>query len=220
MEKNINEARRLYLEQYGGTLVANTYLRVALFLVSLGLLGTLLLAFQVFSWAKNQKPMVVRIDPIGRATAVDYTSFSHKPEALELRYFLARFVQLHYSRLLASVERNFAESLFFMDQRLSNAVMEEERKSHGIAVFLKETGDEIDVEIKNIALQDTKSTPMKGTVDFERIYFTRGERRELRRERYAGYFEFVVQEKVPNSFGLVNPLGLTVTYFRADAAFK
>jgi type IV secretory pathway component VirB8 len=217
MEKNVNEAKRLYLEQYGGTLVANTYLRVALFLVSLGLLGALLLAFLVFSWAKNQKPMVVRIDPTGRASVADYTG---KPEPPELRYFLARFVQLHYSRLIASVERNFAESLFFMDQRLSTAVMEEERKAHAIAIFLKETGDEVDVDIKNIALQDIRSSPMKATVDFEKVFFTRGDRREVRRERYAGYFEFVVQEKVPNNFILVNPLGLTVTYFRADAAFK
>lgn len=61
---------------------------------------------------------------------------------------------------------------------------------------------------------------MKASVDFEKVFLARGERREIRRERYAGYFEFIVQENIPNHFVLVNPLGLTVTYFRVDAAFK
>ena len=45
-------------------------------------------------------------------------------------------------------------------------------------------------------------------MDFEKVFMQRGERRELRRERYAGYFEFVVQEHVPNNFVLVNPAWL------------
>jgi type IV secretory pathway TrbF-like protein len=216
VEKTIADARRQYLEQYGSTLVMNTYLKVALFVVSVALVGMLVLSFLIFSWAKNQKPLVVRIDDVGRPAV----NFAYTPEAPELRFFLAQFVQLHFSRILGSVEERFGKSLFFLDAKLSQAVIEEERKSQSVAKFVREGTEEVDVEIKNIALQDLRSKPMKASVDFEKVFYSRGEKTELRRERFAGYFEFVVQERVPNIFVLVNPLGLTMTYFRVDAAFS
>jgi type IV secretory pathway TrbF-like protein len=220
MEKQLSDARRLYLEQYGSALVTNTYLRVALFAVSVVLLGTLALSFMMFSWARNQKPLVVRIDDVGRATAVNYAGFAYTPEAPELRYFLAQFVELHYARRLGSVEDSFGRSLFFLDAKLSRAVIEEERKSLTITQFIREGPEEIDIDIKNIVLQDLKARPMKASVDFDKVFYARGDRKELRRERYAGSFEFVVQDNVPNAFVLVNPLGITISYFRVDAAFK
>jgi type IV secretion system protein VirB5 len=220
MEKQFIDAKRAYLEQYGGALVTNTYLRVALFAVSVALLGTLALAFAMFSWTKTQKPLVIRIDEIGRATAVNYAGFAYAPEAPELRYFLAQFVQLHYARLLGSVEERFGRSLFYLDATLARAVIEDERKNPQLAQFVRESSEEIDIDIKNIVLQDLRARPMKASVDFDKVFYPRGERRELRRERYAGYFEFVIQDKIPNAFVLVNPLGITITYFRVDAAFK
>ena len=34
-----------------------------------------------------------------------------------------------------------------------------------------------------------------------------------------GQFVFVVQDRVPNAVIPINPLGLTITYFREDQAF-
>lgn len=220
MEKQLSDAKRAYLEQYGDALVTNTYLRIALFAVTVALLGTLVLAFTTFSWAKTQKPLVIRIDEIGRATPVNYAGFAYTPEAPELRYFLAQFVQFHYSRLLGSVEERFGRSLFYLDAKLSRAVIEDERKNSTLAKFLRESPEEIDIDIKNIVLQDLRAKPMKASVDFDKVYYSRGDRREVRRERFTGYFEFVIQENVPNNFVLVNPLGITITYFRVDAFFK
>ena len=220
MEKNLSDARRLYLEHYGGTLVMNNYLKAALFLASSASVGGVILCFTVFSWAKNQRPMIVRIDEVGRATAINYTGFAYTPQAPELRYFLAQFVTLHYSRLLGAIEERFQKSLFYLDAKLSQAVIEEEKKSQSLARFVHEAAEETDVEITNIALQDLRSRPMKASVDFEKVFYNRGDRRELRRERYAGYFEFTIQQNIPTSFVLVNPLGITITYFRVDAAFK
>lgn len=220
MAKEGSEARRLFLEQYGGALVTNSYLRVALVLVSVVLVGVMLLSFMAVYWAKSQKPLVIRIDEVGRATALNYSAFDYKPQERELRYFLAQFVQLHYGRMESTVEQRFGASLYFLDSRLSQAIIDNERQNQSIRAFLMDGSDEIDVEIKNIALQDIRSTPMKANVDYELVYYARGERREVRREQYAGYFEFIVNKEVPNAFVLVNPLGLTITYFRSDAAFK
>ena len=220
MEKNSSNAKQAYLEQFGDVLVTNSYLRIGLIAISLALIGMLVLVFTIFAWAKTQKPMVIRIDEVGRATALNYDGFAYKPDAPELRYFLAQFVQLHYGRMVASAQERFGRSLFYLNADLSRAVIEEERKNSTLAQFVREGSEEIDIDIKNIALQDLRARPMKASVDFEKVYYPRGERRELRRERYAGSFEFVIQDNVPNSFVLINPLGITITYFRVDAAFK
>ena len=220
MAKDVNEARRLYLEQYGSALVANNHLRIALVILSLVLAGTVALTISTFSWAKNQKPLVVRIDEVGRATPIDYGAFNYRPQEVELRYFLAQFVRLHFGRMVASVEEGFGNSLYFLDAKLSQALITEEHQSQSLAKFLREGTEETDIVIRNIALQDLRTIPMKATVDFEKVFYSRADHQELRRERYAGYFEFVVRDNVPNGFVLVNPLGLTITYFRTDAAFR
>jgi type IV secretory pathway TrbF-like protein len=220
MEEPIDDAKRAYLEQYGDALVTNNYLRVALVAMSVCLIAAAGLSFAMFSWAKTQKPLVVRIDEIGRATAVNYAGFAYAPEAPELRYFLALFVQLHYARLVGSAAEHFSRSLYYLDATLARAVIEEERKSASLAQFARDGSDEIDIDVKNIVLQDLRAKPMKASVDFDKVFYPRGERREMRRERYTGYFEFVIQEHVPNTFVLTNPLGITITYFRVDAAFK
>jgi type IV secretory pathway TrbF-like protein len=220
MEKQFADAKRVYLEQYGERVVTNSYLRLGLLALSVALLGTLVLAFTIFAWAKTQKPLVIRIDEIGRATAVNYAGFAYAPEAPELRYFLAQFVQLHFARLLGSVEERFSRSLFYLDSTLAHAVIEEERKNQKLAQFVRDSPEEIDIDIKNIVLQDLRAKPMKASVDFDKVFYPRGEKREVRRERYAGYFEFFIQDNIPNNFVLVNPLGITITYFRVDAAFK
>jgi type IV secretory pathway component VirB8 len=220
MAKDVNEARLVYLEQYGSALVANNYLRIALVVLSLALAGTVALAISTFSWAKNQKPLVVRIDEVGRATPIDYGAFNYRPQEVELRYFLAQFVRLHFGRMVASVEEGFGNSLYFLDGKLSQALITEEHQSQSLAKFLREGAEETDIVIRNIALQDLKAVPMKATVDFEKVFYSRADHQELRRERYAGYFEFFVRDKVPNDSILVNPLGLTITYFRTDAAFR
>jgi len=219
MAKNIDEARRVYLEQYGSALVTNTYLRVGIVVIAVALVAVIGLSISMFSWAKNQKPMVIRIGELGDAVPVNYSTFNYRPEEREVRYFLAQFVQLHFGRMVSGVEERYGRSLYFLDSKLSQALMEEERKSQSITKFVREGTEEIDITVRNIALEDLRTTPMKGRVDFEKIFYSRADHQELRRERYAGFFEFVVRENVPNIFVLVNPLGLTITYFRTDAYF-
>ena len=60
---------------------------------------------------------------------------------------------------------------------------------------------------------------MGATVDFEKVYYNPGDAIETKRERYTAHFVFVVKERVANAMIPVNPLGLTITYFREDQAF-
>ena len=63
------------------------------------------------------KPLVVRIDEVGRAEAVAYDATRYKPQPPELRYFLTQFVVKHFSRIRATVQREYPDSLLFLEPR-------------------------------------------------------------------------------------------------------
>jgi hypothetical protein len=63
--KTIENAKRQFVELYGSALVMNTYLKIALVLVSLVALGLIVLNFHTASTYANVKPLVVRIDDVG-----------------------------------------------------------------------------------------------------------------------------------------------------------
>ena len=64
--KDFNDAKRMYMEQFGSALVTNTYLKIALLCVSMIAGGLLLLNFRTQAKYTNVKPLVIRIDEVGR----------------------------------------------------------------------------------------------------------------------------------------------------------
>src|SRR5438309_9132694 len=97
--KTLENAKRQFVELYGSALVMNTYLKIALLLVSLLALGLLALNFRTQAKYANVRPLVVRIDDVGRAEAVQYDASSYQPKPPELRYFLTQFTVKHFSRI-------------------------------------------------------------------------------------------------------------------------
>ena len=213
-------ARRKYLEQYGTALVTSRYLRIALLSMTLVSLGLVTLNLKTLQALHNFKPLVVRIDDVGRAEAVAYDSLTYHPRDAELKYFLIQFVTRYYGRMRATVRESFARSLYFLDGRLADATIEAYKKNKVIENFLAGEGDEIEIDIKNVTIEDLRQSPYKATVEFEKIYYTRADHLESRREKYVASFVFVVRASVPNAWIPTNPLGLMITYFREDQAFE
>jgi type IV secretory pathway TrbF-like protein len=218
--KDFNDAKLRYMEQYGSALVTNMYLRVAVLCLSLVALGALILNFKTYSMFRNFKPLVIRINDIGRAEPVEYSSLEYKPQAPEIKYFLTQFVHDYYSRNRATVRDDFSRSLMFLDSRIAAERMEQNRKTKEIEQFMIGGNEEIEVRVQNIVLQDLRKAPFRATVDFLKVYLSGRERTEVRTESYVGSFLFVFRDSVSNSSIPVNPLGLTITYFRDDQAFQ
>jgi type IV secretory pathway TrbF-like protein len=216
--KDANAAQEQYVEQFGSLLVSNTYMKIALLALSLVCVALVGLNIQTYRTYRYVKPLVIRITDIGRAEALKFDSFEYQPHEAEIRYFLIDFVQRHYSRVRATLKENYSRSLYFLDGRLADAVIEANKKTNAIEAFLAGSNEEIDVQVNNVSIEDLRTPPYKATVDFEKIYRAAGQ--ETRREKYVAHFVFVVKDKVPNSMIPVNPLGLTITYFREDQAFQ
>jgi type IV secretory pathway TrbF-like protein len=219
--KTLENAKRQFVELYGSSLVLNTYLKIALLLVSLLALGLLLLNVRTQAQYAHLKPLVIRIDDVGRAEAVAYDATSYKPQPPELRYFLTRFVTTHFSRLRATVQRDYPDSLFFLAPSLADATIAHNDRSRALETFLTSpTADEVDIDVKNVTFGELVTPPYKAGVDFDMQYFALGTRHERRRETYILQVDFLLREAVPNAFVRVNPLGLQITHFRVDQAFK
>ena len=151
--------------------------------------------------------------------AVSYDSLTYTPQAPELKYFLVQFVTMHYSRMRATVRQQYAESLYFLDGRLADATIEANKKSGTIERFLTGSSEDIDVHVKNVTLEDLRQPPFRATVDFDKVYLSPATRAEVRRETYVAHVVFVLDDQVDNARIPINPLGLTITYFREDQAF-
>jgi type IV secretory pathway TrbF-like protein len=212
-------ARRQYVEQFGSLIVMNTYLKIALLALCAVALALVALNFKTYQAFRNLKPLVIRIDDVGRAEAVRYDSLEYRPQEPEIKYFLIEFVELHYSRMRATVRDNYARSLYFLDAKLADAIIDANKKNKTIEQFLTGSTDEIEVQVKNVSIEDLRQAPYRATVDFEKVYYG-SNRTEIKREKYVGNFVFLLKDRVPNGVIPVNPLGLVITYFREDQAFQ
>ena len=218
--KTLDNAKRQFVEIYGSALVMNTYLKIALVLVSLVATGLLALNFWTAAQAAKLKPLVVRIDDVGRAEAVQYDATTYQPQAKELRYFLTQFVVKHFSRIRSTIQREYPDSLFFMDPALADATIAQNEQSRSLETFLTNLGaDEIDILVQNVSLSEVVKPPFKASVSFQKVLYTPGIRTERARETHIAQIDFTMRDRVPNEFVRVNPLGLQISYFRVDQAF-
>src|SRR5712692_2241696 len=213
------EARHRHVEQYGSTLVMNTYLKLALLFLSVVAVGLIGLTLRIERAAEHVKPLVIRIDDVGRATAVTEASLTYTPQAPELKYFLVQFVTAHYSRRRATVRQQYAQSLYFLEGRLADATIEANQKAGTIERFLTGSSNDIDVHVKNVTLEDLRQPPYRATVEFDKVYLSPATRAAVKRDTYVAHLVFVLKDHVDNARIPINPLGLTITYFRDDQAF-
>ena len=219
--KSIENARRQFVELYGSALVMNTYLKIAVVLLALVALGLVGLNFRTVATYANVKPLVVRIDDVGRAEAVQYDATAYQPQAPELRYFLTQFVVKHFSRIRSTVQREYPDSLFFLEPALADATIAQNDQSHALEAFLTNPAEnEVDIAVQNVSLTEIRNPPYKAAVTFQKLLYTSGTRSERGHQTYVAQIDFVIRAHVPNEFVRVNPLGLQVTYFRVDQAFE
>jgi type IV secretory pathway TrbF-like protein len=218
--KTLENAKRQFVEVYGSSLVLNTYLKIALVLVCIVAVGLLALNFHTIARYSQVKPLVIRIDGVGRAEAIDYDATSYRPQPPELRYFLTQFIVKHFGRIRATVQREYPDSLLFLDASLADATIAQNDQSRVMEEFVTNgTADEIDIEVQNVSLSELAHPPFKAAVGFQKVHYAPGTRQERARETYVAQVDFILRDHVPNAFVRVNPLGLQVLYFRIDQAF-
>src|ERR1039458_5654752 len=87
----ITRAAQRYLEQYGDPLVMNTYLKLTILVLCVVCLMLGALTFKSQKALANMHPLIVRINDVGHAEAIDYRNYQYKPQEAENKYYLSRW---------------------------------------------------------------------------------------------------------------------------------
>lgn len=216
----ITRAAERYLEQYGDPIVMGTYLKVTILCLVLVCLALAGLAYKSQKALASMHPMIVRINDVGRAEAIDYRNFQYRPQEAENKYYLSRWAELYFSRNRFTIERDQTNSLYFLNGDVQHAVIEQERKENLIPTYRTDgTLPYVDIEVKNIVLDDLRQSPYSARIEFEKVFTNPADHTELKRERWVASVTYVFRDAVKNNELAVNPLGLTIVRFRADQAF-
>ncbi len=214
-------AAERYLEQYGEPLVMNTYLKITILVLVVVCLALAALLFKSQKALADMHPLIVRINDVGRAEAIDYRNFQYRPQGAENKYYLTRWAELYFSRNRFTIERDQTSALYFLNSDVQRAVIDQERKDNIIPTYLKDsTLPYVDVEVKEVVLDDLRQSPYSARIEFEKVYTNPADHTELKRERWTASVTYVFRESVKNNELAVDPLGLTIVRFRADQAFR
>ena len=159
----ITRAAERYLEQYGDPLVMNTYLKVTILVLAFVCFVLAILTFKSQQALANMHPMIVRINDVGHAEAIDYRNFQYRPQEAENKYYLTRWAELYFSRNRFTIERDQTNSLYFLNSDVQRAVIDQERKDNSIQTYVKDSSlPYVDVEIKNVILDDLRQSDVFG----------------------------------------------------------
>ncbi len=216
-----SEAAQKYLEQYGDPIVTNTYLKLTILILAAVSLVTLSLFYRAQMALSTIRPLVIRINDVGRAEAVDYQNFAYRPQEAENRYFLSEWARDYYSRNHYTIRKDFTNALYFLNGDLQNAILEKYKKEKVIDSFLLDPSQpNTDIEVKNVAIEDLRQPPFRARIEFYKILTSPLDHTEQKRELWTANVVYTFRDQVRNAMLPLNPLGLTITYFREDQAFQ
>jgi type IV secretion system protein VirB5 len=135
----ITRAAERYLEQYGNPLVMNTYLKVTVLVLAAVCFAVAALVFKSQSALANMRPLIVRINDVGHAEAIDYRNFQYRPQEAENKYYLTRWAELYFSRNRFTLELDQTASLYFLSSDVQRVVIDQERKQNSIQNYVKDS---------------------------------------------------------------------------------
>ena len=213
MKRN-SDAGREYAEIWGEAVQANRKLRTILIFLSASIVLGVFVLLRI-AGAEPPKPIVIRVDDVGRAEALAYEAATAQADPLDptTKYFLNRFLHDFHSRRRATAQEQWTRSLRFLSTDLANAAFQ--RDGAEVASVAAGTA-ETEVEQVVLRIHPAPEPPHGATADFDLVHL-RGEQ-ELRRERWSLTLRFEFLDSIPPELVVHNPMGLLVTYMRADRA--
>jgi type IV secretory pathway TrbF-like protein len=218
----IERAARQEYEYYGSTLTTNTALKAGL-LVCFGVIG--LLSVQLVHLSKEvvaRKPLIVRVNEVGKAEAVDYHYRDYTPQDAEIRYFLNTFITGFYGRSHPTLKTDYPASLAFLAPAKFDEVDTADRKSQWAAKFLISSEDDATIQVKNIALDESQKPVYRAEVQYTKVYVSSAGS-ETKRENYTANLAFRIdpnQAAKNNEMVRLNPLGFQIFWLQPYQAFQ
>ena len=207
-----------FADIWAHAVIAHRHLRVATW--ALGAVVILLLVILVrLSSQEIPKPIVIRVDDVGRAEALAYEAVEAAPTPTDpsTKYFLNQFLSDYYGRHPATATTAWPRALRFLQTSLSRAAFE----AHSDSIAAMSAGlpaGGVPRRVENVVLRilPAESPPWQSSADFDLVLFPPA--RDPDRQRWTASIQFTFLTAIPPNLLPVNPLGLIVTYIQADRA--
>ena len=211
---NASDAGKQYAEIWGETIHSNRHLRVFTIVLGVLLLCVTIVVVRLSS-VEPPRPIVVRVDEVGRAEALAYETVEAQadPRDPTTKYFLNRFLHDHFGRRRPTAQQYWPRSLRFLSTDLANAAFTASNEE--IALLAAGiTPEELRVENVVLRIQANPTEPQGAVADFALIR-TRQER-EVSREAWTATVQFVFMPVIPADLVIFNPMGIQITYLETD----
>jgi type IV secretion system protein VirB5 len=91
----------------------NTYLKVIILVLAVVCLSLAALVFRGQKALADMHPLIVRINDVGRAEAIDYRNFQYRPQEAENKYYLTRWAELYLAAIASRLSAT--NSLYFLN---------------------------------------------------------------------------------------------------------
>lgn len=215
---NNSKWSRAKAEQFGRLALANNYLLVVIALLMIAMAA---LSWEV--WRNTQaiaqfRPIVVRINDLGNAQAVYLSDAGYRPQAAEVKHFLADFVTKYYTHKKERLE-DYYRSKYYLSRQLGIEAWVEDQRSKWIKKLLNGQLEPTEAQVRKVSVTNLDTPPYEALVDFQRIVYSAVGDQEIRREDLTATIRFTFADKLEPRMLEYNPLGLTIIDFHADQAF-
>ena len=212
----LKDAGAEYAEIWGEAIHTNRHLRMISGGLAIAVLLLIVVVLRIVS-VEPPRPIVVRVDEVGRAEAISYEAMEAQADPLDptTKYFLNRFIYDFYSRRRATVAENWSRSLRFLSTELANASFRTE--SQNVALLAAGGArDELQVARVILRIQPNPQQPHSATADFDLVRMEMA--REVSRERWTLSLQFLFLEEIPPDLIVSNPMGIIINYLQGDRA--
>ena len=207
-------AAREFAQIWGEQMHAARHLRVVTGALSFVILLLAIVIVRLV-WAPPPKPLVVRVDEVGRAEAVSYEAMEVQadPRDPTTGFFLHRFVVDHYSRRPQTVQEYWTRSLRFLTTDVANTVYAATAEEIALAAngLLPE---ELQVEDVAVQILPQPQEPHGASATFDLVRLRGGE--EVARESWSLSMQFRFLPEIPAELVVWNPMGLVISFLQGD----
>lgn len=172
----------------------------------------------------------IRIDEMGKATAIQYSDLSYSPREGEVRTYLTDWANYRYTINRETIAKKYPMNYYFLSTQLANQYMGEDNASHLVSQVINNQVEQSDVEVDGVTITSMSQETIKGAaiargtalVNITKLYSPRYSR-QPRKEHWAlsvTYYLNPAQVSLAAQtfpqFETINPLGLTITEFHEN----
>ncbi len=225
----------LLIDQVGNEVYSAHYAerKLSRFVIA-ALTVALLCSVGVIAFLANRKLVYryIRIDDIGRATAIAYNDLNYSPREGEVRTYLTDWANYRYTINREKIAKKYPLNYYFLSQALAGQLMAEDNQKHLVSQVLGGQVEQSDVEVRDVTITSMSEETVSGAkfakgtalVSIDKLYSPRFSR-QPRIEHWILSITYYLNPAIVNDesrifpqFETINPLGLVITEFHENRA--